>query len=196
MPEISLTTFVDYTSGTGTGRITTVRKAKKQYEAEYNPAFDYYKQLREAIEKTVKKGWNAKDLQSRLKSTHPGKIENYEICRKGFSKWVGRKSLKALKPISDSWTSGDLVVRINPELHVKIGDQPTAVKLHFKADPLSKAKLDVALHLLRQIVPEKSDVAVLDVRRSKLFVPTREIADIDALLVSEALALSNLWKGI
>jgi len=41
VPEISLTTFVDFVIASGTPRLTCVRNAKKQYGEYYQPAFDY-----------------------------------------------------------------------------------------------------------------------------------------------------------
>jgi hypothetical protein len=43
---------------------------------------------------------------------------------------------------------------------------------------------------------KKTEVGVLDVKRSKLFVPTREISDLDALLHGEAAALVGIWERL
>jgi hypothetical protein len=94
-----------------------------------------------------------------------------------------------MKARKKTWSSGDLRVAVNPELCGEIGGDIHAIKLYFRAEPLSKARSDVALALLQQAFGKKTSVGMLDVRRSKLFVPTREIANLDALLHGEAAAL-------
>ena len=49
VPEISMTTFVDFVLATGTKRLTCVKKAKKDYGKKYDPARDFYRLLRDKI---------------------------------------------------------------------------------------------------------------------------------------------------
>ena len=128
--------------------------------------------------------------------TDTKKIDNYEECRKGLSKWVGRKTITPLPALRGTWKSGDLEVSVNPELHADVNGAPHLIKLYFKAEPLSKQKAELILHLLGKRAPKGTTVGVLDVRRSKLFTPTVSIMGLDALLQSEALALVSLWNSV
>lgn len=197
MPSISLTTFADFVTATGTARITKTRAAKKHYSQDYSPAMDFYKPLRDRVEACLAKGWDANDLLDSLKEVEdPKKLDGYEKCRDGLTTWVGRKTIVVRPAVRDVWSSGDLDVVVNPELHADVNGSPHLIKLHFKTDVLSKQKAELILHLLANYAPAGTTVGVLDVRRSKLIVPTREIDGLDALLEAEAAALIKLWNAL
>jgi hypothetical protein len=197
MPTVSLTTFLDFTAATGSGRISELRQAKKRYAQDYSPAKDYYKFLREAIEECFEQGWSAGALKATL-STLPDsrKAEAFEECCQGLTKWVGRKSVTALPKSRARWSSGGLTVRINPELYLNIAGKPHLVKLYFKAEKISKQRVDVALHLLNNRAAKGTTAGILDLRRSKLYVPTVVKPGMAALLNAEAAAFTSLWEEI
>ena len=200
MPIVSLTTFIDFVAATGTARLTKVRTAKRQYSEEWDPARDFYKPLRDRIQRCAADGWDAANLRKLLADvSDPKKQANYEACRAGIVKWA-RSGDKTLRPFPTSgktaWRSGALEIRVNPELFVQAGGHKRVVKLYFKSDPLSQQKAHVVLRLLELTVGEKSEVGVLDVRRAKLFVPTKTDPGIDALLAAEAAAFSTMWDGV
>jgi len=197
MPNITLTTFADFVSATGTARITKTRAAKTYYEGGYAPERDFYKLLRDRIETCFANGWSAAALKAALRDVQDAKkIDNYEECRRGLTKWVGQKKVIPHPALRGVWKSGGLEVVINPELHADIGGTPHLIKLYFKGEPLSKQKANLILHLLGRYAPDGTTVGVLDVRRSKLFTPTIDIAGMDALLDAEAAALVALWRAI
>lgn len=197
MPTVSMTTFLDFTAATGSGRISELRQAKKRYAQDYAPAKDYYKFLREAIEECFEQGWRAKSLKATL-ATLPDsrKVEAFEECRQGLPKWVGRKEITALPKSRARWSSGGLTVRINPELHLNIGGAPHLIKLYFKGEKISKQRVDVALHLLNSKAAKGTTAGILDLRRSKLYVPTVAKPGMAALLKAEAAAFTSLWEEI
>lgn len=195
MPKISLTTFVDFTTAVGSTRVTKVRRAKADYGQDYSPQRDFYKGLREGITETFAEGWTSDGLKARLADvSDPKKQKNYEACRKGLSRWAGGKEFVFHPPARSTWKSGDLTVKVNPELDLTIDGIRHRIKLYFKGEALSKARVDVILHLLGD--GRKATPAVLDVRRAKLYVPTVERPGLDALLKAEAAALTSLWKSI
>lgn len=197
MPTITLTTFVDFVGATGTARIPKVRDAKRFYEQGYAPERDFYKPLRESIETCFARGWSAAELKKALADvSDPKKIDNYEDCRQGLTKWVGRKKITRRAPTRGAWKSGTVEVGINPELHLVVNGVPHLIKLYLKADPLSKQKANVVLYLLGKLAPSGTTVAVLDVRRSKLFTPTVAISGMEALLKAEAAALATMWSSV
>jgi hypothetical protein len=197
MPEIGLTTFIDFVAATGTGRLTKARQAKQFYEQGYAPERDYYKPLRDRIVRCFEGGWSATRMKDLLDDIDdPKKLQNYEACRRGLSKWVGRKKISVFQPQKARWRSGDLVVNVNPELRGTVNDEKYAIKLYLKADALSQQKANIALRLIQQTVAKDATPGVLDVRRGKLFEPTRDIEDIDALLEGEALALATMWDRL
>lgn len=197
MLSVSLTTFIDFVAATGTSRLTKVRQAKRFYEQGYAPERDYYKPLRDRIVECFAEGWDKQRLAALLADIQdPKKLDNYEACRKGLTKWTGRKNFRSMNAQSAKWRSGDLVVGLSPELWLRVEGNPFVIKLHLKGDALSQQKANLVLHLMDKKLSDHGTVGVLDVRRSKLFVQTREIPDLDALLTSEALAFTTLWRAV
>jgi hypothetical protein len=197
MVDISMTTFVDFAAASGPSRLTVTRLAKQRYEKGYDPRTDYWRPLRKAIAKSFEAGYDRTALEDALRDVvDPKKLSNYRLCADALDGWARKQDFAPMKARKKSWASGQLQVTVNPELCGDIGGAVHAIKLYFRADALSKARSDVALGLLQETFGKRTSVGVLDVRRGKLFIPTREIADLDALLHGEAAALVEIWERL
>ncbi|MHC1698962.1 MAG: hypothetical protein AB9919_13065 [Geobacteraceae bacterium] len=199
MHRISLTDFVDIVSKSGTPKATNVAKVKNR--PKYEPAIDFYKPLRERIIDTHKNDLTLKNLEMLLPSLHDGKkIKNYSEIVKGYSSWWGKRYLQWFDPPSDLFAQHGLAVSINPELGLIINDQPYLIKLYFKADPLTKNRIDIATHLmevcLRKHCQAGEEMTVLDVRNSKLILPKVPIPSLSAALEAEMAYIATLWPNI
>lgn len=86
MPKIniSMTPFVDFVVASGTPKLTAVKKAKAQYQSEYDPATDFYKPLRECIIDAAQQNLNGKEtldsVRSILVNLSARKSESYQEC--------------------------------------------------------------------------------------------------------------------
>ncbi|KAA3607139.1 MAG: hypothetical protein DWQ01_15660 [Planctomycetota bacterium] len=199
MPELSLTDFVDFASAGGTSKLTKVRRFKLR--PEYEPAFDFYKRLREGIVSCHAAG----DAKSQL-AKHVGDITDakkkghYADAIKGYKKWWGKKPLSWFAPPREAYSEGDVSIRVNPELGLRVDGKPHVIKLYFKADKLSKPRVDVITHLmdkaLRASAPAGTTMCVLDVRNGKLIAPTVPIPDLDAVLRGEIAYLAAVWESV
>lgn len=195
--QISMTTFVDFVVANGTTRITRIKEAKQFYGEDYDPAKDYWGPLRRAIVEMHKQGGSRADLDRLLRSLSDAKkVANYTLCVKGYQQWMGRKDLSWTGPPAAHWRSGQLEVRVNPELGMLINGQPHVVKLYFKADPLSKHRLNTLLHLLEVTFGATGTIGILDVRKHKLHKQTHLIAGMDALLAGEAASFARMWEEL
>ncbi len=201
MADISLTTFVDFVSKSGTSRLTCVRNAKKQYQRSYKPEFDFWKPLRDAIVDMHRHGRSKDSLDEVLtKISDRKKVKLYPGRIQAYKRWVGRKRFEWLGCESSRWTQGSLTVRVNPELCMSVDDTNYLIKLYFKEERLSKNRMDAMLFLIQTACPladtAGSTPAILDVPRGKLIEPTRSIPGLDALLAGEAEAFVQMWKRI
>jgi hypothetical protein len=201
MPQISMTTFLDYVAATGTTRLRRVVEARAQYARKYNPATDFYGPLRKRIVSTFEGGWNPDALDASLAEVaDPKKQGHYKACRKGLRKWAGKAGVKKIswmKPRRAIWRSGSLEVNVSPELWLEVDGEPQIIKLYFKADELSQHKVNLALRLMETTVGRHGRVGILDVRRGRLFNQTTEPPEgIDLLLASEAAGLAALWDSL
>lgn len=200
MPEISMTTFVDFVLASGTKRLTCVKRAKSEYQRDYDPAKDFYRLLREAIIGIHQDGKKKESLDGLLGTlTDKKKLDAYSQCVAAYKQWCGRKRFQWVRSFTTDWSDGDLRVRVNPELGLYINGSLHVLKLYFKADVPSKRRLETMFHLLRLSIPNEMENAmpgILDVRRGNLFRPTREVPGIDALLVGEAAAFRTMWSEV
>ena len=93
MPQISLTDFVDIVSKSGRPKATKVIQVKER--PEYEPAFDFYKPLREHLIETHRTGQSKDHLFAVLSTlTNKTKLTHYPQLINGYKKWWGKKDLK------------------------------------------------------------------------------------------------------
>lgn len=201
MPQISLTTFVDYVAATGTTRLSKVKAAKKQYDQPYGPERDFYGPLRKRIVQVFEEGWDPKELDALLAEVDdPKKLEPYAACRKGLRRWAGvngKKTYRWTAPRKAMWRGGGLDVNVSPELWLVIDGTTYAIKLFFKTDKLSQHKANLSLRMMEKSVGKHGVVGILDLQQGKLFVQTTAPPEgIDQLLESEALAFASLWDAL
>jgi hypothetical protein len=201
MPQISMTTFLDYVASTGTTRLRRVIDAKRQYGRQYSPATDFYGPLRKRIVQVFEEGWDPRRLDASLvEVTDAKKQDHYRACRKGLRRWAGaagRRKIVWKRPKRAVWKSGELEVNVSPELWLDIDGRPYVIKLYFKADKLSQHKVNLSLRLLQTTVGRHGSVGILDLQQGRLFTQTTEPPQgIDLLLASEAAGLATLWNSL
>lgn len=148
MPNISLTTFVDFVIRSGTARLTYVRNAKRRYGEEYDPAKDYWRGLRNRIIEMHQKEKERTWLDECMERASAKKKVNYAKGVAGYKKWLGRKEIHWVGYEGGVWEAGDLTVRVNPELALRINEEDHIIKMYFKSADLSKAKVETMLYLI------------------------------------------------
>lgn len=202
--DVSLTSFVDIVRASGTAKLTAVRRVKQQQQRGYNRATDFYGPLRDRIRDGHRRGLAPKYVSDLMPTvTDPKKLTAYPTVIQGHKKWWGRKKMEWFDPARVVWSAGKVNVTVNPELGVRInGGDPYLIKLYFKAEPLSKRRIDVILHLLA-IAAESMNgktppprVGVLDLRRGRLIEPTVPKQNLDLLLTGEAAFIESVWPNL
>lgn len=195
MPEIPMTSFVDFVLANGPARLTRVRNVKRQMEEGYSPATDFYKGVREGIVDLHEGGLPQSYLDQVVRWAHAKKQAHYSEIVAGYKKFLRRKNVVSFKTRSASWTFRTLTVHANPDLGLKIDGSSHLVKLYFKSEKLSQRRVEVVLHLMRRGLASRR-VALLDTRRGRLYSPSARRADMDAFLSGEAAAFIEMWRGI
>ncbi|MBL9160978.1 MAG: hypothetical protein JNJ70_26090 [Verrucomicrobiales bacterium] len=198
-PIISLTDFVDFVAKTGRPKMTLVKQVKQR--PEYDPKEDFWRRLRSAIVDYHKSGSTDKTVLGGALDgvTHKPKESAYPAAIKGYQKFLGRKAISWYQPPTKAWTSGDLTIRVNPELGLVINGEHHLVKLYFKADAMTKTKADVIILLMREAIPNLrpgTKFALLDVQRAKLFAHDSPSQDLLPLLQGEAANFATIWASI
>ncbi len=195
MPEISLTDFVEFVNKIGPPRLTKVKEIKTR--PEYSPAVDFWKPLREAIRDFHRAG---KPLDPVLDGIeHTRKAGRYPAASTAYKKFLRRKQLEWFEPPVGIWTyGGELQVRVNPELGLRLNGKEHVVKLYFKDEPLPRRRLAVVFQLMGIALKDKLNAggSLADVSNSKLLLPDPNAADVTALLIGEAAAFLAMWNAI
>ena len=200
MPDISLTDFVDFVIKSGTPKLTKVREIKNR--PDYDPAWDYWKQLREGIQHFHRTGGKNRDsLDDILHSVqNPRKLGRYSAALKGYKRFLGRKNIRWFSPPGGVWCCDKLSVKVNPELGLRIEGDRHLVKLYFKNDAPTKNRLEIVSEMMKTVLAEKTDegttMAVLDVSNGKLHTQTVIIPQLSVLLQGEAAAFLSMWEAI
>lgn len=202
--EISLTDFVDFTIVNGSTRIATVRALKKRVDRDYDPATDFWRTLRKGmIELHVTGRMTSAELDAWLATqTNERRLPRYREAVEGYKRFLGRRALPWFDPPGDLWRQGDLAVRVNPEFGLEIDGKKTIIKLYFKNEAPTRARVQAVLAIMdiglgRKAAPS-TQFAVLDVNQGRLMPPDgRWIkSDMKALLKAEAGAFVQLWNDI
>jgi len=200
MIEISLTRFLDFTLKNGSPKVTSLQQTKRQVMEEYNPATDYYKQIRDAIVNHHKKETSFSSVE-RLASSiqNKSKRDNYPLIAAGYKKFQGRKQIKWFKPPHKSWTANDVSVSINPELGLEINGKQNVIKMYFKADGPKKQEVKAILSLMDAVLQNPKTnytMGILDVRNGKLFTDVPQDPGLMALMQGEAAAIAAMWPSM
>ena len=198
MISISLTDFIDYVSKVGASKYTKVNEVFAREE--YNPAFDFWKPLRDGIIDIHENKKDKSELNKILEGlTDKKKILRYPDLIESYKSFLGRKKYEWFEPPYKDWQTGDLRIRLNPELGLEIKGIQYVIKLYFKSEKLSQGKADLILLLMNTKLKRGyyKDVtfSILDIERNKLFEKTRLDNNHIALLEGEALSFMNIWHS-
>lgn len=197
--QISLTDFIEYISKVGTTKFTKVKEIKNREP--YHPAFDFWKPLREKIVEIHKENKNKNLLEEVLNDlTDKNKINLYPNLISQYKSFLGRKKTEWIEPPFEDWNMNDLRIKINPEIGLFINDKPYIIKLYFKSEPLSKAKVDLILLMMNENLKKgefkDANFAVLDINRKKLHENCSLNNTHISILEGEALSFLKIWESI
>lgn len=197
--DISLTDFVDFVCKSGSAKLTKVKEIKKRDK--YSPAKDFYKGLREGIIQNHLKKGDKKNLDKILDDiTDSKKEKNYRESVEGYQRFWGRKKIEYFEPPYRHWITGDVDVRINPELGLIYDRKSYVIKLYLKSEKLKKDKIDQILTLMESELRESINLdvimGILDIKNSKLFTKDNDDISLLPLLEGEVKSFEIIWKGI
>lgn len=199
MPQISLTDLVDVVSASGTPKATKVGAIKNR--GPYTPGTDFYRPLRDGIIDIHTKGAQKAAVLGITKSlSNFKKIGNYSEALNGYAKWWGKKPIKWFQPARSTYSKSGIDVTVNSQLGLEIDGVPHLIKLYLKPDALSKSRVDLITVLmdsqLRDIAPHNTIMAVLDVRRGKLFPLSVNGKPVKAMIDAELAYIASLWEAL
>ncbi|WP_199624791.1 hypothetical protein [Paenibacillus alkalitolerans] len=200
--NISLTQFIDFTLKQGASKVAEVRKIKEQ--GEYHPAFDYWRELREAIKELHENEYSLDFLDHVIDKVHDKKKINYTDTVKQYKKFCKKKKIEWFEPGKAFWSSGEITVRSTPELGLIIDGNPHLIKLYFKEKSENMEKRSTSNILTLMAQSERSHEvkdavhSVLNIKKGTLYPSSNENYSNDRLisLEAEATHFAYIWNKI
>src|SRR5450631_4137288 len=195
--EVPLTSFIDFVLKSGGPKMTCSKKIKAQLSEEYNPAIDYYKRFREAVQDLHSTGKDKSELLHLIGSVPDNKEDNYRLMAAGYRKFLGKKDVRWFQPPREVWKHGDLAIPINPEVGLTWEGQKFIIKLYLKAEKPSKDRFSSVLALMHQNLPTKDcQYGLLDVRNGKLYLFEEPMLALMPLVEGEAGSLEEILDKV
>jgi hypothetical protein len=197
MPRISLSDFVDVVSRSGSPKATKVREIKNR--SPYLPATDFYKPFRDGLVDLHRKAQGKSSLTALASPNDLKKAASYAALVDGYRKWWGRKDLVWFEPSREIYEAHGVEIVVNPTLGLAVNGVPHLIRLHLKADKLTKMRADLIGALMLSTLETASPgaaMAVLDVRNSKLFAAGNGPDGVDAMVNAELAYIASLWPKV
>lgn len=195
MAKIFMKEFSDIAVSSGTSKISKIRKEKNK--TSYNPARDYYKQIREAIVDSHSKGYGSTYIAKEADGcTNLKRKPNYELIAKLYIQWLGKKNVTWFVPPRGTYTHLSSEIVLNPEIGMEYNDEKHVVKLYFGEEKISQNRANYMLHLMREKLPKTCLYHVLDIRRKKLFSITGDHAIFLISINSEIAGIESAWPSV
>lgn len=198
MPTVSLNDFVAFISATPTTRIAVTRQIKSRDNQPYDIRKDYYKRLREAIislEKgslSVEQFENLPNLQRDLK-----KKTGFVAPVINYVEWRDTSKPSNSTRVAGDWRYANLIVKLNPEISLRIDGVLHHTKLNFKTEPVPQSRSDLILVLIQEGLCKDSErAAILDIREKRMRTLEHSNPDLSLLLRVEASAFCVAWDMI
>lgn len=195
-----MTDFVDFVISSGTPKLTTVRNVKNR--PKYDPKTDYWKRLREGIAAFHEGGGGSIGQLDQIvqKTSDDKKLARYPECVAGYKKFLGKKKCAWSAPPTGDWGPAGIGIRVNPELGLNLNGTAHVIKLYFKAEPLSKRRVQTILILMQLALAGKvakgTSFGVLDVPRAKLYADPSPDPSLIPLLTGEATSFLTIWNSV
>lgn len=199
MTKITLTDYIDFISRSSFSKASKVKSIFQR--PSYNPAFDFYKDLREEIIEVNFKNLGKEKLLEFL-SGYSGskKFKRYKSLLDGYLKFVGRKRTTWFTPQIAYWSYQNLSVKVNPEIGITVNGDSYLIKLYFKETPIKRDSIKLLLSMMENTLGSGIHTgykcAILDVERGKLHYLKTKSPEITDLMNAEAEYFLKLWESL
>ena len=204
MPQITLSTFLEFILKPGPRRPAWIRAERKRQTMQ--PPVDYYKEIRERIA-ALTPTTPPDELARRLLETAEAQPDvhqrgHFREVAEGFARWRRRyRDAQWTTPPVCDWTHESLTVRVHPELGAVLDGVPHLIKLYFLRTRMYKPRSDVITRLLSEAcvhcAPPGGVMAALDVRRPLLVTAfDGDAAEMSLILRTEADYFLRLWREL
>lgn len=198
MSEIGYDSFADYILKKEKYRKNFVKSIKKR--GAYDPRTDFYLQFRRSLKKACK-NCNLNLLDEMLsKLTNSNKKSGYPILVAKIKEFLISKNYAWAEPVKKIIQYDDLLLRVNPELGLELGDTTYFIKLYLKKPKITVEKINILKKIMQEAYSETEgniQVGILDVRSGNLYsIPINQTMKLSYDLTKEASSWSKAWNEL
>lgn len=199
MGEVMYTDFAEYIIKKDKYKKNFVRGIKKR--GPYSPKTDYYLQLRVTTKQTCKKLDNLNKLDEMVsKLTNSNKKNSYPALIAKIKEFLASKKYTWVEPSKEIIQYGNLAIRINPELGLRIGNTTYFIKLYLKKPKITMEKINILKKIMQEAyskLDENIHVAVFDARSGNLYsIPIDQTMELPYNLNKEASNWCKDWEEL
>ena len=155
---------------------------------------DYYLALRTKLISLIKKNQSLTNLKDILKKIKPKKYIHYEELIDQIQGFMQGINYTWVEPPRKTIEYSGLLLKVNPEIGLKINEKVLFIKMYFKQSPIDNAKIKVMQKIMQDALIDEfqdAEVAIWDIRRGLLYqARVNEDIKIPYNLEQEAL----IWK--
>lgn len=195
MPQIYIKEFSEIATSSGPTKLSKVKREKNK--PSYNPARDYYKQLREKIIKTHEDD-STKESIGQLAETYPNlsKRANFVVLAQAYTSWWGNKKFKYEAPAKQIYEINGVDIVLNPELALEWGGVKHIIKLYFNKNPMQQVRANYILYLMNLVYGDEYECNVLDIKKKRLFSFTGDFETLNIGVQAETAYISMAWTQV
>ncbi|MCB0990104.1 MAG: hypothetical protein KDB16_03930 [Acidimicrobiales bacterium] len=195
---ISMLNFSAWRNSPPAKRAQLLDQAAAQISQEFDPSSWYWRRLDTALKRRAR-GWSLEDARAdMIRGQRPDRVANFTAGLDAFEQWTSDSGIDwAGTPSRDRWTSGDLAVRVSPEVQGAINGRLHVIKLHLsKPVRITLPDVEVALWIMHALYGHSGAVpAVLDVIGGRLITATRIPSNAQARLDGLARQIHQAWPA-
>jgi hypothetical protein len=190
--------FADYVNAQGSARMKIIADQRKRFEDPNSGAPYAYAAALGGIRHALRTS-DEVELRRMVFKASRTMVAHYEELADGAEAFLRRYKPQFVPTHSATWQWAALTITVNQHVGVAIKGTPTVVFLYLKQPELSsEGATKVAWRTLEQTTDKTlpgAAVAVLDVRRGKLWTPTKVgRPKLDAWITGEAHGYIEHWK--
>ena len=198
MRSIGLGVFVDYVNAQAAARMRIISDQRRSYDDPNSGAPQAYGAALAGLKQVLRTN-DAVELRRMVFRATPTMATHYEELALGMRHFLDRSRPSFIEVGPATWTWGTLRLNVRQHVGMNLKGKPTVVFLYMKKPALTTdAATKVAwrtLELTLDATLAGAQVAVLDVRRSKLHWPTTvNRRRLDSWIESEALGYVEHWR--
>ena len=195
--SVNLSGFAQYVTVSGPRRVGLAREFTHQATSKYDPRTDHYGAIRRAVVSGSVGGQLDERLQLAVDNASGSRALTYPRLAANYRHWYERMGLaeaKIRKQEARTWPDGG-IIRVNPLLAARFPEgRGVLLIVHWKTAPLADDAVTAMLRLAQLAYLDQPELTpvLLDVQRGLHHTPSRQHADYDEWLRSEAASLATL----